>query len=165
MRTRNRDFVSPKIGSRVAAAGMADNLDAWKQTQAFCRDITDKGKRSPGVAECLTSVADDVRPRSVAADPELRSKFEHTATAGGNFDIEVKLPGTLTLVRADLGAQQVIVDGLCDGAPERLVVRVPSGYDLGARLRTVKKYDQGYARLLIPRQSIHRTSREGVIKL
>ena len=38
-------------------------------------------------------------------------------------------------------------------------------YDLGARLRTVKKYDQGYARLLIPRQSIHKTSREGVIKL
>jgi hypothetical protein len=168
-RRRTRDFVSPKIGSKVSEGGGVgqDFERAFRQTHAFCQEITEKGKRSPGVAECLRSLPDVVGARSIASDHELKSKFRHTTNiSGGNFEIEVKLPGgSLTLVRADLAAQHVVVDGLCDGGPERLIVRVPVGYDLGGCLRTVKRYGEGFFRLLVPRQSINKTSREGVVKL
>jgi hypothetical protein len=130
--------------------------------------ITERAKRSSGVFECMTSGPELQRTgRSIASDSQIRTKFKHnTAVDGRNFDIEVKLPGgTLSLVRADLTQQVVMVDGLIDGQSERLVVRVPAGYDLGAQLRTVKRFEDGYIRVLVPRESIHKTSREGILRI
>jgi WD40 repeat protein len=166
---KTREFVSPKIGSKVAAQTDRSNdfYDAHQAALSHGVAITERNKRSSGVMECLTSQPELGTFRSIAADPELRTKFKHTSTvAGSNFDVEVKLGGgSLSMVRADLGQNLIYVDGIADGAPERLVVRVPAGYDLGGRLRTVKKYEDGYLRVLIPRESIHKTSREGVMKI
>merc|ERR1711964_365045 len=138
----------------------------YESTSAIANAIHSRHKASEGVLECLKSDDSFTRPRSIASDPALNSKFRHSATVKGqHFDIEVRLPGTLSLVRGDLEAKQVIFDGLCEGTPERLVVRVPAGYDLGGHLRAQKKFPDGYCRLLVPRGSIHTTCREGVIKI
>jgi hypothetical protein len=165
---KTRDYVSPKIGSKVFAQSEQDLYDAHQEAAAQGIAITERAKRSSGVFDCMTSGPELQRTgRSIASDAQLRTKFKHnTAVTGQNFDIEAKLPGgSLSLVRADLTQQVVIVDGLVDGLSERLIIRVPAGYDLGAQLRTVKRYEDGYVRLLVPRESIHKTSREGILKI
>jgi WD40 repeat protein len=165
---KTRDYVSPKIGSKVFAQSEQDLYDAHQAAASQGIAITERAKRSSGVHECMTSGPELQRTgRSIASDAQLRTKFKHnTAVTGMNFDIEVKLPGgTLSLVRADLTQQVVTFDGLVDGQSERLVVRVPAGYDLGSQLRTVKRFEEGYIRILVPRDSIHKTSREGILRI
>jgi hypothetical protein len=165
---KTRDYVSPKIGSKVFAQSDQDLYDAHHAAASQGYAITERAKRSSGVLECMTSGPELQRTgRSIASDAQIRTKFKHhTAVAGHNFDIEVKLAGgTLSLVRADLTQQVVIFDGLIDGQSERLIIRVPAGYDLSSQLRTVKKYEEGYVRILVPRESIHKTSREGILRI
>merc|ERR1719424_1687813 len=111
-----------------------------------------KLRNQPRVTQSLT-----------ASRTDPASKFEYTTKVGGaNFEIEVKLAnGSMNLVRGDLDDRKLIFDGEIGGGSERLTVRVPAGYDLGGHLRAVKRLQDGYCRLLIPRESIHRTHREG----
>lgn len=82
------------------------------------------------------------------------------------FDVEAQLPGgVLQLVRGDLDQRILVFDGILDGQHERHTVRIPAGYDLSGRLRAVKRYDDGYCHLLVPRAPLGQTCKEGIVRI